>query len=338
MKKVTIIIPVYNVEKYLDQCINSVINQTYKNIEVILVDDGSKDRSAQICDEWVKKDNRINVIHKSNEGAGIARNVGISNASGEYVCFFDSDDYIAPNTIEKALDAVLKNNADIVLFGFYDITAQGEKKKVHIPNPQKYVYEGKEIVDELIPDLIADKRSNKKSRNLILSPWSSLISMEPIKKTNWQFVSERDIFSEDVYSLIILLNSINKAIILPQAFYYYRENENSLTHSYLNERYNKIKNFYFSSISLCKKLGYSDATIQRFDYVYINFTIAALKSLIKSKKDKTIFLEVVNDPILTKISKRIDLSSESINKKVFMFLIKNKKYELIYFIFRLIYQ
>lgn len=143
MEKVTIVVPVYNTEKYLDECIKSIVNQTYENIEVILIDDGSKDNSPKICDKWAQKDSRIQVIHKMNEGAGIARNTGISNASGEYICFFDSDDYIEPYTIEKSLNALLENNADIVLFGFCDITANGKTKRVHIPNPQKYIYEGK---------------------------------------------------------------------------------------------------------------------------------------------------------------------------------------------------
>lgn len=333
MEKVTIVVPVYNTEKYLDECIKSIVNQTYENIEVILIDDGSKDNSPKICDKWAQKDSRIQVIHKMNEGAGIARNTGISNASGEYICFFDSDDYIEPYTIEKSLNALLENNADIVLFGFCDITANGKTKRVHIPNPQKYIYEGKEVVNELVPDLIADKRSNKNSRNLILSPWSSLTSMKPIKKSNWHYVSERDIISEDVYSLMELYNSINKVVILPQAFYYYRENENSLTHTYLDGRFQKIKNFYLSSISLCNKLRYNDESVKRLDYVFINLTIAALKSIIKSNKDKALFSMIITDPILIKIANNIDISEESNSKKIFLLLIKKKKYNLVYYMF-----
>lgn len=333
MEKVTIVVPVYNTEKYLDECIRSIVNQTYENIEIILVDDGSKDKSPQICDKWAYKDNRIRVIHKVNEGAGIARNTGISNASGKYICFFDSDDYIEPYTIEKSLNALLENNADIVLFGFCDITAQGKKKRVHIPNPQKYIYEGKEIVNELVPDLIADKRSGKKSRNLILSPWSSLTSMNPIKESNWRYVSERDIISEDVYSLMLLYNSVNKVVILPQSFYYYRENEFSLTHTYFDERYQKTKNFYLSSIALCKELGYSNEAIKRLDYVFLNLTVAVLKSVIKSNKDKALFSKIIADPILIKIANNIDVKEESLSKKIFLQLIKKKKYNLVYHMF-----
>ena len=100
---ISVVLPIYNVEKYLNRCIKSIITQTYKNLEVILVDDGSPDHCPRICDEWAKKDARIKVIHKKNEGLGMARNTGIENATGEYICFVDSDDYIAPDTIEKVI-------------------------------------------------------------------------------------------------------------------------------------------------------------------------------------------------------------------------------------------
>lgn len=111
---VSIVLPIYNVEKYLDRCIESVINQTYRNLEILLVDDGSPDDCPQKCEEWAKKDGRIKVIHKANAGLGYARNTGIENASGEYICFFDSDDYIDPSTIEKAYNTAQKNNSDMV--------------------------------------------------------------------------------------------------------------------------------------------------------------------------------------------------------------------------------
>ena len=102
---VTVVIPVYNVEKYLDRCINSVVNQTYTNLEIILVDDGSPDRCTRYLRVWAKRDARIKVIHKKNEGLGYARNTGIDHALGEYICFVDSDDYIALDLVEKTYSA-----------------------------------------------------------------------------------------------------------------------------------------------------------------------------------------------------------------------------------------
>lgn len=113
---ISVIIPVYNVEEYLHECVDSVLNQTYQNFEVILVDDGSTDSSGQICDEYVEKDERITVIHQKNGGLSVARNTGLSEANGEYVYFLDSDDYIAENTFESLLVIAEKDNSDIVFF------------------------------------------------------------------------------------------------------------------------------------------------------------------------------------------------------------------------------
>lgn len=106
-KLVSIIVPVYNVEKYLDQCVNSLINQTYDKIEIILVDDGSKDNSGRLCDEWAKKSNKIKAVHKKNAGLGMARNTGLEHVTGNYVMFIDSDDYLAENVVEKLLEKLL---------------------------------------------------------------------------------------------------------------------------------------------------------------------------------------------------------------------------------------
>lgn len=114
---ISVVIPIYNVERYLDRCINSMVNQSYQNIEIILVDDGSKDRCFEICDSWKSKDDRIRVIHKCNEGLGMARNTGIKNASGHYICFFDSDDYLRLDAIELAVTSANKYNSEIVIWG-----------------------------------------------------------------------------------------------------------------------------------------------------------------------------------------------------------------------------
>lgn len=113
MDLISVIVPVYNVEKYLDKCIESIVNQTYKNLEIILVDDGSPDNCPQICDNWAKKDDRIIVIHKENSGAGAARNAGIDIAKGKYIGFVDSDDYISNNMYEFLL-GLFEDDVDIV--------------------------------------------------------------------------------------------------------------------------------------------------------------------------------------------------------------------------------
>lgn len=117
---VSVVIPIYKVEKYLNKCIDSVVNQTYKNIEIILVDDGSPDLCPRICDDWAKKDARIQVIHKSNGGLSDARNAGIQICTGEYICFVDSDDWVEPTMLQLLLEACFENNTLLSVCGRYD--------------------------------------------------------------------------------------------------------------------------------------------------------------------------------------------------------------------------
>lgn len=113
--KVSIIVPIYNVEKYLNRCVDSILTQTYGNLEIILVDDGSPDKSPQICDSYAEQDKRVKVIHKTNAGVSAARNSGIEIATGEYICFADGDDYLMPDYVEYLLKLALDNNVDVAL-------------------------------------------------------------------------------------------------------------------------------------------------------------------------------------------------------------------------------
>ena len=147
---VSVVIPVYNVERYLDRCVKSVIKQTYQNIEIILVDDGSKDNSGKLCDSFSSMDERIKVVHKENGGLGSARNVGIKSCSGDYICFVDSDDWIALDTIQYCVNLVLSNGTkvDVVEYGIIETSKYDYKIKQ--PKEKIKVIEGKDILQFLM--------------------------------------------------------------------------------------------------------------------------------------------------------------------------------------------
>ena len=133
MKKVSIIIPVYNVENYIRSCLDSIVNQTYKNIEVILVDDGSNDLSGKICDEYAQKDTRFKVYHNTNHGVSYSRNYGIDISTGEYIIFIDSDDIISLQYIEEMMKVIVENEVDLVVCNVIDIfLPRGKRKGRHI--------------------------------------------------------------------------------------------------------------------------------------------------------------------------------------------------------------
>ena len=128
-KLISVVVPIYNVEKYLRQCVDSILQQTYKNLEVILVDDGSPDRCPEICDEYAKKDSRVKVIHKPNGGLGSAYNTGIQNARGDYIGLVESDDWIEPDMYQNLLESALKFDSDVVKCNFYNYNSFAKVKR-----------------------------------------------------------------------------------------------------------------------------------------------------------------------------------------------------------------
>ena len=143
---ISVIVPVYNADKYLVRCVDSILNQTYSNLEIILVDDGAKDNSGAMCDDFARKDARIRVIHKENGGLSSARNAGIDIAKGEYFGFVDSDDWIEPEMYETMLTLARKNDAELVVAGRYDVDADTMEKTVGLCPRQEEVISGIELL------------------------------------------------------------------------------------------------------------------------------------------------------------------------------------------------
>lgn len=153
MKTVSVVIPVYNVEKYLPECLDSVINQTYKNLQIILVDDGSTDSSGKICDEYAEKDNRITVVHQKNAGAGAAKNTGLELIDGDYFSIIDSDDYIELDMYEKMVNSLEKYNSDIAQCLFRNVFVNDSfDRKYKIKGNYPKILTSKKFLSELLYD------------------------------------------------------------------------------------------------------------------------------------------------------------------------------------------
>ena len=210
---VSIIVPVYNVEQYLDECIASIVNQTYKDIEVILVDDGSKDRSPEICDEWAKKDVRIKVIHKENQGPSMARNVAIEQAEGDYLLFVDSDDYIASDLCEKTVAVAQEKSADVVVFGHYRIE-NGCTTAGYEADGYSGFMEKEEVLKRSLLGNILDYSVDKLFRKKIFE--------------NVRYPIKHRCF-EDVGTLYKAYLNAKTFFFLPDCLYYYRKREGSIT-------------------------------------------------------------------------------------------------------------
>ena len=332
--KISVIVPVFNTEQYLNRCLESIVNQTYKNIEVILVDDGSEKVCSDLCDVWAKKDERIQVVHKQNEGLGYARNTGIQRATGEFLFFIDSDDYLDESTIECCKNCAEETAAEIVCYGFSAVNRNGKIVSVRIPEMPKRIYEGEEICKILLPEMLGDNPKTGKSANIEMSAWAAMFSAKLIRQAEWKFVSEREIISEDVYSILSLYKHVQRVCILNKAFYFYCENQNSLTHIYKEDRYQKIKQFYTASLSLIEQLEYGEEMKERLKELYLSFFIGAAKTIVRAsmsyaekiKKLKSIIEDEQMQEVLFEANKFV----MNRNKALFFQMARKKRVKVCY--------
>lgn len=211
--KVSIVVPVYNVENYISKCLDSLLAQTYENIEILLINDGSQDNSRIIIDDYEKKDSRIKVIHKKNEGVSFARNVGMSEATGDYICFVDSDDYVMKDYVKYLLKLIVDEKAEIALttqmFGNFDLE--------QTPSPKVQTFTGKEAtVKMLLYDIPIGVYSKIFKRDFL--------EKEGIHFNKELFIGEGFNFNIDAFQ------RANKVVIGNRRIYFYRrDNEMSAT-------------------------------------------------------------------------------------------------------------
>ena len=241
--KVSIIVPVYNVQEYLDRCINSLKNQSLTDIEIILVDDSSTDSSLEICKRASDEDFRIKVIHKENEGAGLARNEALKIATGEYIGFLDSDDYVEADMFKTLYEKAIKYNSDLVMSGvlFVDgnmFSEAGEcVRKTYFDEDTHF--ETEEELKKLKIGIVGATPQDADDSKYGMSIWKNLFKNEIIKENNIVFESEREILSEDAIFMIDYISCIDKATGINEAFYNYCRNEDSISKSYKKDRFEK---------------------------------------------------------------------------------------------------
>ncbi|MFI3227138.1 MAG: glycosyltransferase [Clostridia bacterium] len=330
MDLISVIIPVYGVEKYLDRCINTIVNQTYKNLEIILVDDGSKDNCPAMCDEWAKKDGRIIVIHKENQGLGLARNSGLSIATGRYVAFIDSDDFVDVEMIEKLYTNLVDKSCDTVYCGFYKYY----NEKVVVPVESMYnevCIENEKIISDVLLNMIATLPDEKKECLLSMSVWHALYSKEIIDEYNISFPSEREFMSEDMIFDIDYLQRAKKIYFFDTPLYYYScENQNSLTQNYKLEEFSRqIKQVRKMETELNKILPSDDYKLRLQRYLLGRLRTCIMKASRMREKDKNFnfyqhIKELISSDDVVEIMKTYPYKQNPMQLRIYNFCIKYK--------------
>ena len=225
---VSIIITAYNTEKYLRPCLDSIVAQTYKEFEAILVDDGSKDQSGAICDEYAERDPRFVVVHKQNEGIAKARITGFKHSKGELVTFIDSDDYVSPEYLEKLSKPILEDDADMAVCWHYDVKAS--TNTIRSKKTTSGVFEGEEIKRFISERYFLDRSLGRRKFGIPIAIWGKMIKREYVMKGLTHGVGLWH--GEDQIALFSMLYRINKLAIIPDSLYYYLHYDSQTSQRY----------------------------------------------------------------------------------------------------------
>lgn len=331
MDVISIIVPVYNVSKYLERCINSIISQTYPLLEVILVDDGSEDESSRMCDEYCRKYQNFKVIHKKNGGLGFARNSGLEIVTGKYVTFLDGDDYILPDHIQNLYDKLAAEKADTCLGGYTKVFDSRSDVHKNVAFGKKY--EGSQIRAEILSKMFG--KSSSAGDYIEMSVCMILYSMNLITSHGLKFHSERELISEDLVFNIEYFQYAEKVSISDDVGYCYCDNEGSLTTRYNPNRFSNQKKLYLYLNQKIKELELGVNAEERSKDTFISIARYAVKLENKFKKEngKDVYRRnvaaICNDELLCEIIDHYDSSKIIFKSRMINWLIRHKQYLLL---------
>ena len=307
----SIIVPVYKVENYLDQCVDSILSQTYADLEVILVDDGSPDRSGTMCDEWAGRDDRVRVIHKENGGVCSARNAGLDAARGEYIAFVDSDDWLEPGMYDAMMEKVREYGCDVVLC---DCAKEHPgRTELYTHNIRPGFYDRSALETEYFPHLLMMENVEYPAT---ISNWLLLLRRELAEGVRY-LTGVR--YSEDLlFGARILYRANSFFYMKGQAYYHYRMNPSSATHRFVPDKwrdYLKLHDGIQAAFGSCADFDFS----HQIDLCLLFFLYNALGDLyggpISRREKKDMILNILNTPRVRKMFGRLDISGLPISKK-----------------------
>ena len=327
--KLSVIVPVYNCDKHLPKCIDSILSQSFKDFELILVNDGSKDNSLRVCELNAEKDSRVKVINKANGGVSAARNEGLSKACGEYIVFIDADDYVGENFFKTAYETITKNSADLYISGhskdFYKENQISFSEVYTVCEPKKYTRRS-----------LLSNWGMTFAHHYLFAPWAKFYKNSIIKENNIKFDHSLSLGEDLVYN-IDYLKCIDSIYFDNKYFYHYCvRSENSLFTKFHGDYYESHLKMHNAIKALIEVNGCSSNTFRFWDNFYFSSLLSGIHESFKFSKqtDKT---EKLN--LLKKISSDKYVNSYSlfhiigIKNKIFYILLKKKRYNLIMWLF-----
>lgn len=345
--RVSIIVPVYNAEKYLIRCVDSLRVQTLADIEIILVDDSSTDSSLEICNQMAGEDVRIKVLHKANEGAGMARNAALAIASGEYIGFVDSDDYVAPEMYATLYERAQKYGSDLVLSGvlFVDGNMFSEEggcvRKAYFAEDTQF--DTAESLKKLRMGIVGAVPGDADDSKYGMSIWKNLFRRETIAKNGIVFESEREKLSEDALFMVDYISHIQKATGIPEAFYHYCRNGDSISKSYHKDRFekslvfvNEVERRFGTDIDECEYRTYIHRFWQAMCRVLCSQEIMhAADAGMKYTELRTRLQEFCTHPLSLRAFREYPLATLPLRQRIFAYAMKYRLYDMLTVLVRL---
>jgi glycosyltransferase involved in cell wall biosynthesis len=334
---VSIIVPVYNVEKYLSRCIESILNQTFKDYEVILVDDGSKDNSGKMCDTYSEMYDNFKVIHKENGGLGYARNTGLEYATGKYVMFIDSDDYIKPCMIDNLYNCLFSNHADTCIGGFRRI--KENKEEIHVNMFAGQVFNSESIKTELLVRMLGKKPNGQD--HLEMSVWKVLFSNDIIRNNNLKFQSERELISEDIVFDLEYYSFAQVVSISDDVGYCYCDNGGSLTTKYRENRFELQKKLYHYLSQRTKELGIYTMCRERIMTTFVSNVRYCVKLEVKFSEEngretvRNRINSICNDVVTKDVFREYGMSEVPMKSRIVNLLIKYRIYYVLFLVMKI---
>lgn len=330
MIKTSVIVPVYNVEKYLSKCIDSILSQSFREFELILVDDGSTDNSGKICDEYLQRDSRVIVIHKTNTGVSSARNTGISAAKGRYITFVDSDDYLDKDFLSNAITKIEEENADLYISGIQMETYCNEV----CVDTKSYTFSHNMVCD--VCRLLV--RENIDYPTICISgPCCKLYRRDIIIEKEILFDISISLGEDCIFNLDYLA-SINKIYCDTEIFYYYRrENANSLYSRFNSEIFKINEKIINRKIELCEQVGINEKYILALQHEFVNNVIGSIIHFYIHNASKTQKFTLFQDLSRHSLIKNTKKHSLSLKERTIFALLKYKLFHLIHIILTIKY-
>lgn len=329
MDLITIIVPVYNVEKYIRECIDSLLNQTYRNLEIILVDDGSTDKSGDICENYTITDSRVKVIHKKNEGLGFARNTGLRVAQGKFVTFIDSDDIVDADLIERLLKGVVDFKCDTCIGGFKRISENGTISFIEQYNTA--LFTGVDVYNKLFARMLGS--APDKHDAIRMSVWNVMYSMDIIRKYKIEFPSERKFISEDIIWDSEYYKYAKRVGVIDSIAYNYRITPGSLTQKYKPDMLKKICALYNEMSNRVAADETKVTRLQRQFFVNLRACLKQENSKVSKKSNVEVMNSIkgiVNNETVYTVAAAYEKVIEQHRQKFFVKLVKNKRMYALY--------